>query len=175
MLRTKAACVLALCIAMGTACEDSTDVSGSTTYGATLNGANERPNPITTSGTGTFSASLHPTNGTLSYNVTWSGLSGPATVGGHIHGPGGADAVVGVLVDFRNPPTGTTNVQFSNLGAGATLTSGSASGNLNLNLAINANVTGAQFLEYLNTGQLYVNIHTAANGGGEIRGQIQKQ
>ena len=174
MLTRRLVYVVGACVALTAGCEDSTDVDGSTTYSATLTGAKEVPANQTT-GTGTFSASLHPTNGTLSYNITWSGLTGPAVNGGHIHGPATASQNVGVLVDFRSPPTGSTNVQFSNLGTGATSSSGSASGNLNLNLAINANVTGEQFLEYLNTGQLYVNIHTAANGGGEIRGQIQKQ
>jgi hypothetical protein len=173
MLTRRLVCVLGACVALTSGCEDSTDVAGSTTYSATLTGAKENPANQTT-GTGTFSASLHPTNGTLSYNVTWSGLTGPAVNGGHIHGPASATQNVGILVDFRSPPTGTTNALFANLGAGATSTSGSASGNLNLNLAINPSVTGAQFLEFLNTGQLYVNIHTAANQGGEIRGQIQK-
>lgn len=174
MPRTRLVGVLSA-MALVVACESSTDVQGSTSYGATLNGANEKPAAVTTSGTGVFSASLHPTNGTLSYNLTWTGLSGPATVGAHIHGPGGPNDVVGVLVDFRSPPTGTTNVAFSNLGAGATSATGSASGNLDLKLAINATVSGDSLRKLLDAGQLYVNVHTAANGGGEIRGQIAKQ
>jgi hypothetical protein len=80
-----------------------------------------------------------------------------------------------VLVDFRSPPTGTTNVAFSNLGAGATSATGSASGNLDLKLAINVTVSGDSLRKLLDLGQLYVNVHTAANQGGEIRGQIAKQ
>ena len=36
-------------------------------------------------------------------------------------------------------------------------------------------IDGAQLRTMLDAGQLYVNVHTAANGGGEIRGQIAKQ
>jgi CHRD domain-containing protein len=177
MLSKRLICVLGACVAMIAACESSTDVQGSTNFIATLNGANEKPTAITTSATGVFTAAVNPSNTTLSYSITWTGLSGRAN-GAHIHGPGGTDVIANVIVDFSAPPTGATNAVTTNLAGGptsGTVTSGSASGNLNLALDVAPGITGAQFLEYLNTGQLYVNVHTVANSGGEIRGQITKQ
>ena len=114
-------------------------------FRATLTGAAERPNPVTTTATGTALLSL--LGNQLTYHITFDGLSGPATAG-HIHGPAGADAAAGVLIGFPNVPAAAA---------------GTFSGVLTL--------TDAQLNNVL-TGQTYVNIHTAANGGGEIRGQV---
>jgi hypothetical protein len=46
---------------------------------------------------------------------------------------------------------------------------------VDLKLAITATVSGDSLKTLLDAGQLYVNVHTVANGGGEIRGQIAKQ
>jgi hypothetical protein len=149
-------------------CEESTSVAGSTQYSAALNGANEKPTATTSTGTGFFSASLHPTNNTLSYSLTWTGLTG-AINGAHIHGPADANGVANVLVNFQALPAGSTN---GTITTGAT---GAASGNVDLKLAITATVSGDSLKTLLDAGQLYVNVHTVANGGGEIRGQIAKQ
>jgi hypothetical protein len=81
----------------------------------------------------------------LTYKVTYSGLTGPATMG-HIHGPALPGANAGVVVPFANP---------------ASPVSGTAT------------LTAAQIAD-LTAGKYYANIHTAANPGGEIRGQITK-
>lgn len=158
---------LALLAGVG-GCESTTDIEGPPKYIALLNGANERPNAVTTNATGTFTAQINEESGTMSYAVTWSGLSGSIT-GAHIHGPSDASGTAGVLVNFQALPAGSTN------GAITTGAAGSASGNLDLDGAITATVSGAQLREMLDNGQLYVNIHTAANTGGEIRGQITRQ
>ena len=75
-----------------------------------------------------------------------AGLSGPATAA-HFHGPAEAGKNAGVEVPIPN--AGTSPVEGS-----ATLTEAQA-----------ADLTG---------GKLYVNVHTAANPGGEIRGQVTK-
>jgi Cu/Zn superoxide dismutase len=167
MLRTRLVCVLGA-IAFVISCESSTDVQGSTSYGATLNGANEKPTATTSTATGVFTASLHPTNGTLSYSLSWTGLTGAVT-GAHIHGPGDANAVANVIIDFSAPPAGTVNNTMT------TTATGAASGNLNLNTLTVGAVTGDSLRILLNAGLLYVNVHTAANAGGEIRGQITKK
>ena len=115
-------------------------------YTATLTGASEVP-PKTTGGTGTLQASLDTTTKILTYTLTYSGLSGPATAG-HIHAPAAVGANAGVAVPFTpsaSPMTGTTKP-----------------------------LTDAQIKD-LDTGMAYANIHTAANPGGEIRGQIAKK
>ncbi|MGH7028877.1 MAG: CHRD domain-containing protein, partial [Stellaceae bacterium] len=55
------------------------------TFKATLNGASEVP-PTTSAGTGTATATLNTATRRLSWDVTYSGLSGPAKAA-HIHGP----------------------------------------------------------------------------------------
>jgi CHRD domain-containing protein len=79
-----------------------------------------------------------------SWRVEYSGLSGPAT-GAHIHCGAPAGANAGVAVNF-----GTTL---------ASPITGSGS------------MTPAQVAD-LQAGRCYVNIHTDANKGGEIRGQL---
>jgi hypothetical protein len=82
----------------------------------------------------------------LSWTVNYSGLSGPATAA-HIHGPAEPGKNASPAVPFQN--------------AGVNPITGSAT------------LTDAQVAD-LNDGKYYVNIHTAANPGGEIRGQITK-
>jgi hypothetical protein len=110
-----------------------------------MNGATEVP-PKTTDGKGTVTATLDTATKVLTYDVTYSGLTGPATMG-HLHGPADPGANAGVLVPFPAPVT-------SPIHGTATL-------------------TDAQ-VQALTSGKMYANIHTAANPGGEIRGQMVK-
>jgi hypothetical protein len=53
-----------------------------------------------------------------------------------------------------------------------------ASGTIDLNQPISngsSSISGDSLLTLLNAGLLYTNVHTAANPGGEIRGQITRQ
>ena len=115
---------------------------------ATLSGANERPAPNATTGSG--SAILSLDGNTLTFNVSYRGLTGPATLA-HIHGPASTTVATGVLIDLA-PYNG-----------GAFGSNGTLSGTLVL--------TDAQKALVL-SGLTYLNIHTSANPGGEIRGQI---
>jgi hypothetical protein len=113
-------------------------------YKATLNGASEVP-PVTSPGTGTAVVALDTATKQISYTVTYSGLSGPATAA-HIHcgAPAGANAGVAVKFDSTASPIKGTGT-----------------------------LTDAQLAD-LQGGRCYVNIHTDANKGGEIRGQLMK-
>ena len=119
---------------------------GGETYRATLSGAQEVP-PVTTSGTGTAEVKLDSANNTLSWKVSYSGLSGPASAG-HIHGPAGPGQNAGVMIPFNSVTTQPITGQ--------------------------ASVTPQQ-VEALKAGRLYVNLHTPSHPGGEIRGQLEKQ
>ena len=110
-----------------------------------LDGKSEVP-PNTSAGTGTADLDYDAASKKLSWKITYSGLSRPATAA-HFHGPAAAGANAGVKVPIANP--GTSPVEGS-----ATLTDEQA-----------ADLTG---------GKYYINIHTAANPGGEIRGQVTK-
>jgi uncharacterized protein (TIGR03118 family) len=112
-------------------------------FPVTLNGASQVP-PVQTSASG--SASLTLVGSELFYTVTYSGLSGPVTAA-HIHGPADTTNSAPPIIPFNPPSTA----------------SGTFSGNVSL--------TPVQ-VAYLLAGQTYINIHTATNGGGEIRGQI---
>lgn len=112
---------------------------------ATLNGKSEVP-ATTSSGTGTADLDYDAASKKLSWTVTYSGLSGPATAA-HFHGPAEPGKNAGVAVAIPNA------------------TSSPVKGS--------ATLTDAQAADLLG-GKYYVNIHTAANPGGEIRGQVTK-
>lgn len=113
-------------------------------FSATLDGAQQNP-PVTTEGKGTADIGYDTDTKTLTWSVEYSGLSGDATAG-HFHGPADKGANAGVAVPFESP---------------ASPIKGSAV------------LTDAQAADLL-AGKYYVNIHTAANKGGEIRGQVEK-
>jgi hypothetical protein len=112
---------------------------------ATLDGASEVP-AVTTAGKGTADIDYDAATKKLSWKLTYTGLSGPATAA-HFHGPAGATDKAGVAVAIPN--AGTSPVEGS------------------------ATLTDAQAAD-LTAGKYYVNVHTAANPGGEIRGQVTK-
>ena len=113
---------------------------------ATMSGANEVP-ANTTGGTGTVTGTYDATTNVLTYNTTWTGLTGTATAG-HFHSPALPGTNANPLVYFLLQNNGTA---------------GSASGS--------AKLSDTQETDLL-AGKFYANIHTAANGGGEIRGQV---
>ncbi|MEX1258031.1 MAG: CHRD domain-containing protein [Gemmatimonadota bacterium] len=137
---------------------------------ATLTGAAERPDPVTTdaTGTATFTVTKGSTTGhdpdasgatTVTYSVSVTGLSGPATMA-HIHGPAGVEAAAGIIVPLTVTNTaGTTGVIIS----GSFTTTG------------NAAVSMDSLVVLMRNGNSYVNVHTAANPPGEIRGQIVEE
>jgi hypothetical protein len=112
---------------------------------ATLDGASEVP-ANTSTGKGAADIDYDPASKKLSWKVTYSGLSGPATAA-HFHGPAAAGANAGVKVPIPNA------------------TSSPVEGSVTL--------TDEQAADLV-AGKYYVNIHTAANPGGEIRGQVTK-
>lgn len=148
------------------ACESYTEVPGETPYGATLSGANVKPTAVTTEGQGLFTASLHPHNEALSYTLTWSGLETDVT-DAHLHGPALAAAVGPVLVDLEALPAGSEGT--------FDLATGTATGRLDLTAMVTATVSGDSLLTLLNRGQLYVDVHTVGQAGGEVRGQIARR
>jgi len=112
---------------------------------ATLDAKSEVP-ANTSAGTGTADIDYDPASKKLSWKLTYSGLSGAATAA-HFHGPAEAGKNAGVAVPIPNPAT-------SPVEGSATLTEAQAAD--------------------LVAGKYYVNVHTAANPGGEIRGQVTK-
>jgi hypothetical protein len=113
---------------------------------ATMSAAQETTANAST-GTGTVTGTYNAKTNSLQYNVAWTGLTGTATLG-HFHGPALAGANASPVITFTLVNNGSA---------------GTASGTVA--------ITDAQEADLL-AGKWYANIHTATNGGGEIRGQV---
>ena len=114
--------------------------------GATLSGAAEVP-PNTSAGMGQLQAEFDKATRTLRYTLRYSGLSGPVKAA-HFHGPAEAGKNAGVALGINN--AGESPVQGT------------------------AVLTADQAADLL-AGKWYVNVHTAANPGGEVRGQVSPE
>jgi hypothetical protein len=125
----------------------STADAAPTKLKANLTSAQEVP-PNDSKGKGTAEVTVDPATKEVTWRVTFDGLSGDA-VAAHIHGPADPGANAGPMVNI-----------------------GMMSG-LKSPMEGKATVTDAQAADIM-AGKSYVNVHTAANKGGEIRGQITK-
>ena len=114
-------------------------------FTAKLDGASETPGK-STAGKGSADVTLDTQSRMLDWKVSYSGLSGPATMA-HFHGPAAPGVAAGVAVPLAAPLASPINGM-------ATLTDGQ--------------------IGDLRAGLWYINIHTAQNPGGEIRGQLLK-
>jgi hypothetical protein len=129
----------ALALSLGTAA-----FAASVTYKTSLKGSDEVP-ANTTKGTGTVDATVDTATKKMTYTITYSGLTGPATMA-HFHAPAepGKNAPPVITIkDLKSPIKGS------------------------------ATLTDAQWKD-LQDGEMYFNVHTAAHAGGEIRGQLKK-
>lgn len=115
---------------------------------AMLNGAQEVP-AVSTNAYGVATFGLSKTFDQITFDIVADGLSGPIT-GAHLHN-GALGAAGGVAVDL----------------------SSSISGNRITGTISGAAVTNTLITNIL-TGDIYINVHTAANPGGEIRGQVYR-
>ncbi len=113
-------------------------------FKAAMNGATEVP-PNQSKGTGAVTATYDTATKKLTYKGNYSGLSGDATMA-HFHGPAEAG---------KNAPPVVTIKDVKPSFEGT------------------ADLTDAQAADLMG-GRWYVNVHTAANPTGEIRGQVTK-
>ncbi len=109
-----------------------------------MKAASEVP-PNASQGTGTVEATFDTATKVLTWTITYSGLSGPA-IGAHFHGPAEPGKNAGIVIPF-------------------TFVVSPIKGTMTLN--------DAQAADLL-AGKWYANIHTGANPGGEIRGNLVK-
>jgi hypothetical protein len=139
---------------IGVACSDNNTTtgipSGLEVYTAQLNGANERPTAVTSTATGTAIITV------LGTQISWKvdiNTAIDSVIAGHIH-RGVADSAGGVVQSLAPTPTG--------IGFTGTVANGAA-------------VPPDSVIALMRAGKAYVNIHTKAHTGGEIRGQLVKQ
>jgi hypothetical protein len=109
---------------------------------ATLTGADEVP-AHKVPGKGKASLVLNQRSKVLHWNILYNGLTGDAT-GVHFHGPAAPGANAGVALPIMAGPSPIKG---------------------------KATLSDAQIADLM-AGKWYVNIHTVANPGGEIRGQV---
>ena len=167
MIQIRQLRLAALVLAFGAvACDDDSPAAPAPEqFIAALTGANEVPAVTTTaSGSATFT---EVGDTAISYTITVSNLTGITM--GHIHAA--SAGVNGGVVAWLLPPNGTAPQ--------------TASGNVNGQL-VTGRITAAwirgvsgqpaisldSLKSLMRTGRAYVNLHTSANGGGELRGQI---
>jgi hypothetical protein len=113
-------------------------------FNTTLKGADETP-PNATTGMGKVTATLDTATKLFKYKVTYSGLTGPATMA-HFHGPAGPGVAAPPVVAV--PKSALASPMMGS-----------------------ATLDDKQIAD-LEAGNWYFNIHTAANPGGEVRGQL---
>ena len=144
-MRRKIFPMLAICLS---AFIFSTTASAQQKFSVSLNGAQEAPNPVATSGKGTCVVTLNTAETQITISCSWSNLSSNVTAG-HIHDAGPVGVAGPVRFNF-------------NLSGG---TSGSFG-------PLTFSPTPAQVAD-LRAKRWYVNIHTTNFAGGEIRGQVK--
>jgi hypothetical protein len=116
-------------------------------FKAQMTASNEVP-PTQSQGKGEVTATYDTASKKLSWKGTYSGLTGPATAA-HFHGPAASGKNAGVAIPIFAGAAAKSPFEGS------------------------ATLTDAQAKELM-AGEWYVNVHTATNKAGEIRGQLTK-
>jgi hypothetical protein len=127
---------------------DPVDPNIMTKNGIQLSSSQEVP-AFTSTATGTVDIQYMKKENMIHYTLTWNNLSGAPT-GMHFHGPADIGVNAGVLQGITGFPA-------------------SASGTITGSFVLNETT---QKSADLLAGKWYVNVHTAAKTGGEIRAQI---
>jgi hypothetical protein len=141
-MRPLSTALLGLALALGAAPASAITWS----LAAILDGAQETP-PNASPATGTATLTFDDVSNVLNWTITYSGLLG-GTNNAHFHGPAGPGV----------PASPVINIAFTSGLAAATLIG-------------SATLTATQET-WLLSNLLYINIHSTAFPGGEIRGQV---
>lgn len=126
---------------------------GEVLYTAIMTGAKERPTPNSSTATGAIGFVLNASGNQLTYNGSFSGLTGNVTLGGaHVH-IGGANQSGAIVYPLSfTPPSGSPSGTFGG----------------------QQNVTAAD-VNNINNNNWYAQVHSAGFPAGEIRDQLTKQ
>jgi CHRD domain len=148
-------------------CEPDAELKKTTDYekkSIVMSGAQETP-AVPSAAIGSMDVAYSKESRTLTYKVTWSGLTDSVSAM-HIHGLAPVGFAAGIVQNI----VATANTIFPQKTSGKFTFA--KSGTLNGTLLVD----GAAVKENdLLNGMYYINIHTATYPGGEIRGQIKFQ
>ena len=151
----------ALLLVGAVACsDDETGPDLETNFAATLTGAAERP-PVTTTATGTSTVTINDANSTITCNVSVTNLLSPSMAHIHVGSTSQDNPVFALSLLATAPATGLfTGVLAAGTAAGSSVVGGE---------------TFATLAAAIRSGNAYINVHTVANPGGELRGQLVAQ
>jgi CHRD domain len=128
-------------------------------FEATLTGEAEQDTPVDTDATGRATFEVGATS--VSFEIEAEDLN--QAFAAHIHGPATTETNAGILVTLFSQAQPGLDIADGTLSAGTFPSS---------TFSINPNVTLDSVLVLMRNGMAYVNVHTVANPGGHIRGQI---
>jgi len=131
---------------IGAACMGGLALAAPLSFKVPLTGAQQVP-PVQTSASGSADLTYNPSTRVVTWSITYTGLSGPATMA-HFHGPAEQGKNAGVVIWLSKQGSAAD----SPIKGETTLTPEQAQ----------------QFM----AGDWYVNVHTQAHPTGEIRGQV---
>jgi hypothetical protein len=120
------------------------------TYGVVMTGSQERPTPTTSTGWGNATVTFDSTRSNITVVATIKGLTGPPSLA-HIHEKAAGSDVGSPAINL--------------LTGGASFSGGKLTGTYSVDAALASRIVA-------NPGNFYMNVHTAANGNGEIRGDL---
>jgi hypothetical protein len=144
-----------------------TALAAKTAYQARLSTDAEIHEVVGSNARGTFNFGTNP-DGTMQFMLSVRSLSGPAT-GVHLHAVADETQTAGVVLTLcGGPPPSVTGPCVTD-DDGFLVIQGTAMGH---HLQ---NITGAQFFNALNSGLVYINVHTGLNPAGETRGQLYRR
>src|SRR4029450_5732715 len=154
---------------------------GSGKFRESLNGFKEAAAPVSTTGTGTFNATISKDETEITYELTFENLEGNVTQAhihiGHPQGQGGIVLWLCQTATNMNPLPGNSTPSCT-VDDPLNLRAGKVTGPLTAaDVAAQApnGIAGGEWAEVLGlirAGRTYANVHSAKFGGGEIRSQI---
>jgi len=147
---------------------------GARTLRATLKGIEEPPS-VSSTGRGTFRATISEDGTSLSYTISYEDLEGDV-LQSHIHlGQRGVSGGIAVFLctNLGNGPEGTPACP----GTRAGTVSGMITGDKIVGPSGQGLLPGefAELLRAIDRNVTYANVHSAKHTGGEIRGQIENE
>jgi hypothetical protein len=153
----------AAALSLGADCDDDpTGIEAEADFEASLTGAAERPNPVTTSAVG--SAFFDVQGSTVRFRIEVENIQNVTAAHIHVGGTAVAGPIVVTLFE-----AGTSRPSFTARGvlAESTFTQADIE-------AVGGIATLDQLLTAMAAGGTYVNVHTTQNPAGEIRGQVEE-